>query len=370
MKVLVVNPGSSTIKLSLWNGNKRTVTSTVPFHDRPDLLEKAISTSFSGISDSFPGAIGVRVVHGGPAFGNPVLAGEGILENLEALRPLSPLHTDGAIRTIKALKQTFPGCPIVLSFDTAFHRTLPAISSRYPVPEAWVRDHGVRRYGFHGLSYDYLSHRLKELFKPEKIERTVALHLGNGASACAIHSGISVDTTMGLTPMEGLMMGTRSGSIDPGIPFYLGTKGLSSGEIEQDLNHRSGLLGVSGLDSDLIILEKAFHSGHSAAGLALSMFVRKAAQSVSQMATSMGGLSCLVFSGGIGENSSLMREWICRDLGFLGVFLDSVKNGESLETSPDRVLSHAGSRVCVVVISAQEDWTISRDTHLVLGHSF
>ena len=370
MKVLVVNPGSSTIKLSLWNGNKRNLTSTVPFHDRPELLEKAISDSFSALSASLPEALGVRVVHGGAALGDPVLVGDGTLEVLEDLRPLSPLHTDGAIRTINALKHTFPGCPIVLSFDTAFHKTLPAISIRYPVPDLWFQDYGVRRYGFHGLSYDYISHRLRELFKPEEIERTVALHLGNGASACAIHSGISVDTTMGLTPMEGLMMGTRSGSIDPGIPFYLGTKGLSSEEIEQDLNHRSGLLGVSGLDSDLIVLEKAFHSGNSAAGLALSMFARKAAQSVAQMATSMGGLSCLVFSGGIGENSSLMRDWIARDLGFLGVALDSGKNLESLDTSSEKMISQIGSRVSVVIIATQEDWTISRDTHLVLGHSF
>jgi len=163
-----------------------------------------------------------------------------------------------------------------------------------------------------GLSYDYISHRLQELFLPEEVERTVALHLGNGASACAIFRGVSVDTTMGLTPMEGLMMGTRSGSIDPGIPFYLETKGVLPVDIERELNHGSGLLGVSGLDSDLVVLEKAYHSGNNVAKMALSMFSRKAAQAVSQMATSMGGISCLVFAGGIGEHSALMRNWITR----------------------------------------------------------
>lgn len=367
MKVFVVNPGSSTIKLSLWEDNKRVGTSTVLFHDRLDLLDKALSSSFAGISGSPPEAFGVRVVHGGPLFMEPILFHEKVFDDLERLRPLSPVHTDGAMRTINSLKRTFLNCPIVLSFDTAFHRTLPPIAFHYPVPQSWFEDHGVRRYGFHGLSYDYISHRLKELFKPEEIERTVALHLGSGASACAIHSGVSVDTTMGLTPMEGLMMGTRSGSIDPGIPFYLGGKGLSPEEIERDLTHRSGLLGVSGLDSDLVVLERAYHSGNKAAEMALSMFARKAAQAVSQMATSMGGISCLVFAGGIGEHSSLMRNWIARDLGFLGIFLDSSENNENGKSSTDRIISPVGSSVRVVIVSTREDWTISRDTRLVLG---
>ena len=367
MIVAVVNPGSSTIKLSLWKNNNRIRASTVPFHDRPELLDRALSSFFSRNSDSPPEAVGVRVVHGGSLFRDPVLFHEKVFDDLERLRPLSPLHTDGAIRTINALKRIFANCPIVLSFDTSFHRTLPPVAFHYPVPNSWFHDHGVRRYGFHGLSYDYIAHRLKELFKPEEALRTVALHLGNGASACAIHSGVSIDTTMGLTPMEGLMMGTRSGSIDPGIPFYLGTKGLSPEEIEKDLNHQSGLLGVSGLDSDLVVLEKAYRSGHKESEMALSMFARRAAQAVSQMATSMGGISCLVFAGGIGEHSSLMRNWIARDLGFLGIALDSGKNQENGQSSTDRIISPIGSRVSVVVISTKEDWTISRDAHLVLG---
>lgn len=367
MKLVVVNPGSSTIKLSLWNGSTRVGEATVPFHDRLDLLEKALYSYFFGISGDTPAAVGIRVVHGGSVFREPVLFQEKVLDDLERLRPLSPLHTDGAIRTINALRRIFSNRPIVLSFDTAFHHTLSPEAFRYPVPESWYRDHGVRRYGFHGLSYDYISHRLKELFKPEEIDRTVALHLGNGASACALCSGVSVDTTMGLTPMEGLMMGTRSGSIDPGIAFYLGSKGLSPEEIEAALNHQSGLLGVSGLDSDLVVLEKAYRSGNKAAEMALSMFARRAAQAVSQMTTSVGGVSCLVFAGGIGEHSSLMRDWIVRDLGFLGISLDSVENGRSTNSSPDRTISAVDSRVRVVIISTREDWTISRDVHLVLG---
>ncbi len=370
MKLVVVNPGSSTIKLSLWEGGARVDSSTVPFHDRSDLLEQALSSYFQEIPGPPPDAVGVRVVHGGPVFRDPVLFHEKVLNDLKRLRPLSPLHTDGAIRAINALTGLFPGRPVVLSFDTAFHRTLPPEAFRYPVPESWYRDHEIRRYGFHGLSYDYIAHRLQETVPAGSIERTVALHLGNGASACAILRGLSVDTTMGLTPMEGLMMGTRSGSIDPGIPFYLETKGLSPREIERQLNHESGLLGVSGLDRDLAVVEKAFHSGNKSAEMAISMFARRAAQAVAQMATSMGGISCLVFAGGIGEHSSLVRNWIARDLGFLGIALDSAKNAEEQASSRDRIISLSGSPVLVMIVSTREDWTISRDVQLVLGRSF
>jgi len=369
VKSVIVNPGSSTIKLSLWEGHERTGVSTIPFHDRAELLEKTLSAYFLDIPGGPPDAVGVRVVHGGSVFREPVLFQEKILDDLERLRPLSPLHTDGTIRTINALTRIFAGCPIVLSFDTAFHHTLSPLSFRYPVPDHWYRNYGVRRYGFHGLSYDYISHRLKELFSPEEIEKTVALHLGNGASACAIHRGVSVDTTMGLTPMEGLMMGTRSGSIDPGIPFYLETQGVLSDQIERDLNHKSGLLGVSGFHSDLVVLEKAYRSGSPDAELAISMFARKAAQAVSQMATSMGGISCLVFAGGIGEHSALMRSWITRDLGFLGIILDTGLNDGTESSVSDRVISAVESRVRVLTISTQEDWTISRDIQLLLDQS-
>ncbi|MHB8422550.1 MAG: acetate/propionate family kinase [Leptospirales bacterium] len=367
MRILVANPGSSTLKLSIREGEKTLSPHTVELHENPELLDRALRDWLDSKEGQQADGCGVRVVHGGSAFHGPVRITEGVLETLRSLSPLAPLHMEGALRTIGSVKRTLPHLPIVASFDTSFHSTIPPEGFHYAVPGQWFREWGVRKYGFHGLSYTWLSHRLRSLVTEEIRSKTVALHLGNGASACAIQDGKSIDTTMGMTPMDGLVMGTRSGTLDPGIVFYLQRIGIPIQRIEDDLNHQSGLLGVSGISSDYRAVETAAKEGNPDARMAIRMAARRTAGAVASLAVPLEGLTCLVFTGGIGEHAPGFREEVCRMIAFMGVCLDPEKNRAFPHAdTQDRCISREDSPVSVWVIGTQEDWSIARDVSQVL----
>jgi len=303
-------------------------------------------------------AAGHRVVHGGPNFGHPVRVGNEVMAQLEALVPLAPLHQPHSVRAIKAVAELAPGLPQVACFDTAFHRTQPAIAQMFAIPRAYT-DAGVRRYGFHGLSYEYVASTLPALDATAATGRTIVAHLGNGASLCALHAGRSVATTMGLSALDGLVMGTRCGSIDPGVLVYLARHdGMSMDEIQRTLHERSGLLGVSGISGDMRTL---LASDEPRAREALDLFVYRAAREIGSLAAALGGLDSIVFTGGIGENAAPIRSAICKASHWLGVELD-----EHANTSGGPCISRSGSRVSAWVIRTNEELMIARHTIDVL----
>lgn len=298
--------------------------------------------------------IGHRVVHGGAAFGTPVLVDDMMMAKLEALSPLAPLHQPHNLAAIRALAALACQVPQVACFDTAFHRTMPEAAARIPIPRAF-HDQGIRRYGFHGLSYEHVARRLAEIDPALSAGRVIAAHLGNGASLCAMRGGRSIDTTMGFSPLDGLMMGTRPGSIDPGVLLHLQLRlGLPATELEDLLYHRSGLLGVSEISSDMRQLE-ASAAPHAAE--ALELFAWRAAREMGGLAASLGGLDGVVFTAGVGEHDAAMRERICARLAFLGVALDDSANRANAAR-----ISTADSRVAVLVIPADEERMIALHT--------
>ncbi len=319
------------------------------------------------VRDLAPGAVdaaAVRVVHGGPGFRAAVRANEETIAAIEALSPLAPLHQPSAAAALRALARGLPDVPRVACFDTAFHATLPEEAWRYAVPESWLTRHGIRRFGFHGLSYAHLVRELPRLSGGSLPQRVVALHLGSGASACALLDGVSVDTTMGLTPMEGLVMGTRPGLLDPGIVPYLLRSGVPLDALERALEKESGLRGLSGTSSDYLTLVHAARQGDRKAALALAVFERRVASAVAQMASSLAGLDALVFTGGIGENAGELRSGVASRLGFLGLSLDEERN----RAGGDREISApARESVRAFVIEAREDVTMAREAAEVLG---
>lgn len=294
-----------------------------------------------------PDAIGVRVVHGGSRFTAPVRVDDAVLAGIRELSDLAPLHNPRSASTIEEIRRTQPEVPVVAVFDTAFHQTLPPVSAEYAVP----RDLGIRRFGFHGISYSYLASRVRA-------QRHIACHLGNGASVCAILDGRSVDTSMGFTPMEGLVMGTRAGDLDPGAILHLLRKGIGADDLDALLNERCGLLGVSGRSGDMRELERAAAGGDERAGLAIEMFTMRVAKYAGAYAAVLGGVDALTFTGGIGEHSWSVRAAVCRRLAFLGVVLD-----EELNRAPataERCISRGA--VEVRVIPANEELEIARLT--------
>ena len=292
-------------------------------------------------------AVGIRVVHGGSKFVTPVRVDDGVVAAILELAELAPLHNPIAVKAIEETRGARPGVPIVAVFDTAFHQTMPALASSYAVPP----NLGVRRYGFHGISYSYVSKRVDA-------KRHVVCHLGNGASVCAIEDGKSVDTSMGFTPMEGLVMGTRAGDLDPGVLLYLLRQGKSEAELDDLLNHRCGLLGVSGRGADVRELQNAAGAGDARAEFALELFAYRVAKYVGAYAAVLGGVDALTFTAGIGEHSASMRSRICRRLGFLGIELDEELN-RAARTDERRISRGA---VGVWVIPTNEELQIARMT--------
>ena len=307
--------------------------------------------------------VGHRVVHGGPDLADPVLITAEVKDVIAEVVPLAPDHNPAELRGIESIETALRHVPQVAAFDTAFHRTMPEEAERYPLPAQWY-ERGVRRYGFHGISHRYSAQRAAQIMG-RPVDRVITCHLGNGSSLAAVRGGRSVDTTMGFTPMEGLMMGSRSGSIDPGVILHLmRTEGLDPGEVNDLLNHRSGLLGVSAISSDLRSIEKAALEGDPRAELAITMFVHRLRAGIGSMVASLGGVDALVFTAGIGEHSARIRQEACAAFAFLGLRLDPERNRAS---GSDRSVAAADSTVEVLVVHAREEWAIAVESYRILS---
>jgi acetate kinase len=304
-------------------------------------------------------AVGHRVVHGGQRFLEPVLVDEAVLGELDALVPLAPLHQPHNVAAIRAVARRAPSVPQVACFDTAFHATQPSVARAFALPRRFAEE-GVRRYGFHGISYEYIASALKKLDPTAFAGRTVVAHLGNGASLCAMAAGRSVATTMSFTALDGLVMGTRCGAIDPGVLLYLMREhGMDAAALEHLLYEESGLSGVSGGDSDMRQLRAR---SDAAAAEAIELFVYRLARELGSMAAALGGLDALVFTAGIGENDAFIRARVCRDARWLGVELDEAANAGG-----GPLISRVESRVNVWVIPTNEEAMIAAHTRLLLA---
>ncbi|HUK25887.1 MAG TPA: acetate kinase [Terriglobales bacterium] len=399
MKILVLNSGSSSQKSALfelegasgaepclpawegkidWRGSSASlevrsagggkISEAVEEEDRERATERMLATLWSGktrvLTDpSEIDAAGHRIVHGGALLQAPTRITAQVKSAIASVAEFAPLHNCAELAGIGMLERLLGGVPQIAVFDTAFHRTLPGAASYYPGPYEWYGQ-GIRRYGFHGINHEYCAQRAAAMLGAELSRKLVTCHLGNGCSLAAIQDGKSVDTTMGFTPIEGLMMGTRSGSVDPGILTYLLREKKATGqELDDLLNTKSGLLGISGISGDMRQIAGAVASGNARAKLAFDMFVHRLRAGISAMAASLGGIDALVFTAGIGENSPQVRATTCSGLGFLGMKLEEKKNANP---AGDCEISASESRVRVLVIRAQEDWAIAQSCWRVM----
>jgi len=311
---------------------------------------------------------GHRVVHGGERFTSSVLVDDAVIAAVRSSSHLAPLHNPANLAGIEAVRAVLPDLPQVAVFDTAFHQTMPPRAFRYAVPEEWYTRYGVRRYGFHGISHRFVSEQASGLLgRPLGELRLVTAHLGNGCSATAVRDGLSVDTTMGLTPLEGLVMGTRSGDVDPGLLGYLaGQTGMGVDELTRALNLDSGLEGLSGVGNDMRTVEAAAAGGNEQARLALEVFVHRLSKAVAGLVVGLQRLDALIFTGGIGENSAVVRSLVLRQLGFLGLAEDVQANADHGRRTGGRI-SQAGP-VLALVVPTDEELLIARDTaHVIAG---
>ncbi len=393
MKILVLNCGSSSIKYALYDMDKKTVMTSggaervgldgafvkvkLPngekkqiMHDIPEHTE-GVKFIFSLLTDpeigvikdlKEIGAVGHRMVHGGEKFNKSVVLNDEVLKTFEECTDLAPLHNPANLKGVKAVTELMPGLPQVGVFDTAFHQTMPQHSYMYAVPYELYKDYGVRRYGFHGTSHRYVSQRVCD-FLGIKAEghRIITCHIGNGASISAVKDGKCVDTSMGLTPLEGVMMGTRSGDIDGGAIAYIEKKlNLGAEGISNLLNKKSGVLGITGISSDMREVDAAAKEGNERAILALDMYNYRIKKYIGAYAAAMGGVDIIVFTAGVGENQSSMREEVCADMEWMGVKVDKAKN--ATVHGEEAVISAPDSRVKVVVIPTDEELMIATDT--------
>lgn len=311
-------------------------------------------------------AVGHRVVHGGEKFNKSVLITDEVIQQVKDCYPLAPLHNPANITGIEAITSLMPGVPQVGVFDTAFHQTMPAKSYMYPLPYKYYLEDGVRRYGFHGTSHRYVSARAAEfLGRDINNLKMVTCHIGNGGSITAVLNGKSVDTSMGLTPTEGLMMGTRVGDVDPGvITFLIEKHNLNAKEVQTLINKESGVLGISGKSNDMREIESADNAGDPRAHLALEIYEQRIIKYVGAYAAEMGGLDVIVFTGGVGENQTGVRKNVCAPLGFMGVELNEELNAKTRGT--ETLISTPASKVAVVVIPTDEELMIARDTREIV----
>lgn len=363
-RILVVNAGSSSLKLRVLGPDDAVVGSAdLPAprgHTDADAMAEAIR-GFGAVD-----AVGHRIVHGGTAFSHPVLVDARVVDRLEALTDLAPLHQPKSLAAMASVSAVLPGVPAVACFDTAFHATIPAAAATYALPPEWRKRWDLRRFGFHGLSHAYAARRAAELLgRPAAGLRLVTCHLGAGASVAAVSGGRSVDTTMGFTPLEGIVMATRSGSVDPGLVLWLLEHvGMPPAELASTLEHRSGLLGLAGT-SDMRAIIAGADAGDADARLALDVYVHRLRAAIAAMAASLGGLDALLFTGGVGERSPVIRELATAGLGFLGVELDPLTN--VADGPEDRELTAAGARVRTLVVASREDLEIAHEVRGVLA---
>ncbi|HEY3210014.1 MAG TPA: acetate/propionate family kinase [Actinomycetota bacterium] len=365
MLVLVVNAGSSSLKLRVLDDGDQLLAS----RDIDAPSGRANPADLQAFLEGAPEVRGAghRVVHGGREFRESVLVSDDVLVRLRPLADLAPLHNPPALAGLEMVRGLLPGIPNVACFDTAFHATIPDEAAEYALPTLWRESWGIRRFGFHGLNHAYASRRAAELLgRPVEELRLVTCHLGAGASLAAVEAGRSVDTTMGFTPMEGLVMATRSGSVDPGAVLWVQRHaGLSPDEVERILEHQSGVLGLSGLSADMRAVLQAAAQGDPRATLAVDVYVHRLCAGVAAMAASLGGLDGLVFTAGVGEGSALIRDRACRRLGFLGVELDHDRNESAGQE--DANLSPHDAAVPVLLVHAREDLEIAREVRRVVG---
>lgn len=397
MKVLVINCGSSSLKYQLIdmsnenalaqglverigmegsiltqkvNGEKYIIQE--PMKDHTDaiklVLGALVDKEHGVISDmSEISSVGHRVVHGGEKYANSVLIDDEVMKYLEECVKLAPLHNPPNIIGINACKALMPNTPMVAVFDTAFHQTIPEVAYIYPLPYELYKNYGIRKYGFHGTSHRYVSNIAAEMIgKDIKDLKIVTCHLGNGASICAVDGGKSIETSMGFTPLEGIAMGTRSGNVDPAIiTFIMKELNLDIDELNNLLNKKSGVYGISGVSSDFRDIEEAAEEGNHRAQLALDVFHYKVKRFIASYAAAMGGVDCVVFTAGLGENSPLSRSEICKNLEFLGIKIDEKKNNEGRGFA--KVISTDDSSVKVYVIPTDEELMIARDTKEIVA---
>lgn len=358
-RVLVVNAGSSSLKLDVLDETDQvSAAATIDRWDgTPDHSE--LAAFVTGQRDV--AAVGHRVVHGGSRFTGPVVVDESTLAGIAALTELAPLHQPRALAGLEAVRKLLPAVPAVACFDTAFHATLPAAAATYALPSAWNRRFGLRRYGFHGLSHSYASRRAAELTGGSRV---VTCHLGAGASLAAVRDGRCVDTTMGFTPLEGLVMATRSGSVDPGLILWLAQRGgLSIAEISDALEQRSGLAGLAGNSGDMRDVQAAADAGNPEAGLAIEVYLHRLRREVAAMAAAMNGLDTLVFTAGVGEHDPAIRARTAAGLAFLGVKVDADRNQAA---DADSDITAPGAAVRTLRITAREDIEIARQVRQAL----
>jgi acetate kinase len=364
VRVLVVNAGSSSLKLSVLSDDDVRVVENLEApggHVDEDAVRAVIERGWP------IDAVGHRIVHGGSEFVEPVEVDDGVVRRLEALTDLAPLHQPKSLDALGLVRRLLPDVPAVACFDTAFHARMPPAASTYALPSEWRERWALRRYGFHGLSHAYAAGRAAELTgRPVEELRIVTCHLGAGASLAAVEHGVSVDTTMGFTPLEGLVMATRSGSVDPGLVLWLEEHaGMPPSELATALESRSGLLGMAG-SADMKAVLEAEAAGDADTALAVEVYLHRLRAGIAAMAAAMDGLDVLVFTGGVGERSSPIRERTADGLGFLGIALDAEANAGA---APDAEIGAPGAHVRSLVVEAREDLQIARDVRLVLGRT-
>ena len=365
MRVLVVNAGSSSLKLRLLDDHD-TIEHSADLPAGPDGFDTA---SLAGVLQGWPkpDLVGHRIVHGGMIFTGPVRINHAVREQLRDLTDLAPLHQPKSLAALDAVTAQLPDVPAVASFDTAFHTTIPAAAATYAVPREWQRRYAIRRYGFHGLSHAYCSQRAAQMLdRPLTDLRVITCHLGAGASLAAVLDGRSVDTTMGFTPLEGLVMATRSGTVDPGLVLWLEEhEHLSPHEVATALEQRSGLTALAGT-GDMREVEAAADRGDPDAALAVDVYTYRLVGGIGAMSAATGGVDVLVFTGGVGEHSSIVRRRAVDRLGFLGLAID-IHSNDTVHDDGD--ITAAGAVGRTVVITAREDLQIAREARRVLGNA-
>ena len=394
MKILVLNCGSSSIKYKLFdmdkndviaqggiekigmkgsflkltdkNGEKVVIEKEIPEHTvGVKFIFEVLTGSQYGVIKSLDeiGAVGHRMVHGGEKFNKSVLLTPEVLEAFAACNDLAPLHNPANLKGVNAVSELLPNIPQVGVFDTAFHQTMPDYAYLYAIPYELYQKYGVRRYGFHGTSHRFVSGEIfKYLNMPVEGSKVITCHIGNGGSITAVKDGKSVDTTMGLTPLEGIMMGTRSGDIDGGaVTFLMEKEGLDSTGMSNLLNKKSGLLGISGVSSDMREVTASMEAGNERAALAKKMYAYRIKKYIGAFAAAMGGVDVIIFTGGVGENRHEVREAVCENMEFLGIKLDKEQNAKIM-FGKDGIISTPDSKVKVVVLPTDEELMIAQDT--------